>query len=223
MIELLIVIAIIAILAAMLLPAVNRARDNAKRSACVNNQKQIATMFMQYADASSSMAPPSGMSDSRLWQALLEYVGGGKSYNGGFDNRLVFVMDYARPASRSGNYFVEPIFACPAWQDDNPASATPWVLRNYGINQYFASDNVSRKVTRIRTPSRRAMCMDHAGIRRVGRHDKADIAAAYRHLGTQTFAFADGHVEFLHFEEVPFDYINDADARSFWGQPDKTE
>jgi prepilin-type N-terminal cleavage/methylation domain-containing protein/prepilin-type processing-associated H-X9-DG protein len=48
LIELLVVIAIIAILASILFPVFARARDNARRAACISNMKQIGLGVMQY-------------------------------------------------------------------------------------------------------------------------------------------------------------------------------
>ena len=50
LIELLIVIAILAILVAMLLPALNSAREKARSAQCLNTLKQCGTLSAAYAD-----------------------------------------------------------------------------------------------------------------------------------------------------------------------------
>ncbi len=64
LIELLVVIAIIGILAAILLPALARARESARRSSCANNLKQFGIVFKMYANEAGGKFPPMQMLDS---------------------------------------------------------------------------------------------------------------------------------------------------------------
>jgi len=58
LIEILVTVTIIAILAAMVLPAINRAKEKAREVSCMNNLKQLGIILLLYAEDNDDWLPP---------------------------------------------------------------------------------------------------------------------------------------------------------------------
>ena len=192
LIELLVVIAIIAILAAILFPVFARARENARRSSCTSNLKQIGLGILQYAQDYDEKFP-----------ALRNNSGAAGAPNGdGNGGIFVAIQPYLKSTQ---------IMQCPSEptaQDSNPASNgytdyTYNVALGYDFNIYPGSRGLS--IAALTQSSLTVEVCDYSsGAADSWPGDATNnglanfpINVATRHLDTQNFLFCDGHVKSL--------------------------
>jgi prepilin-type N-terminal cleavage/methylation domain-containing protein len=211
LIELLVVIAIIAILAAILFPVFARARENARRTSCVSNLKQMGLAFMQYTQDYDERLP-NNMADIGTGQP-----GGAWS---GVANRW-FWPQILHPYHKS-----EQIFTCPSSSytgkpQDGHYGANSWIVMSppsapnppatYSLAQiansagtYMAMDsgtyNIGAYLTHTPNSGFYLPGVGDLGVAYTGTVPAAPRDADFRsgrHFGGVSVCFADGHAKWL--------------------------
>ena len=143
LIELLVVIAIISILAALLLPALQKAKGAANQAYCKNNVKQLVTAYILYSNGYNGSLVIPTQSDSTRWATT--------EFNNWGHHILLFL---------NNNY---DVFVCPSapahpdWcikNGDELNKYNVWMLNGYLGNPDFEySNKKALKISQIKHPS----------------------------------------------------------------------
>jgi prepilin-type N-terminal cleavage/methylation domain-containing protein/prepilin-type processing-associated H-X9-DG protein len=130
LLELLVVIAVIALLTAMLLPALARAKQKAVSAQCLANLKQVGVALQMYVDDNSQMFP------GPVW------AGARASYDNHSSEELIsYIATYLGAPAPSPTTVVARAFVCPGYMRDAPGLTSE--LRSLiGRKVYLLNDDL---------------------------------------------------------------------------------
>ena len=144
LVELLVVIAIIGVLIALLLPAVQAAREAARRTSCSSNLKQIGIALHNYHDTNNRLPAGSLPTFVSGFTAILPFIEQGNTYD-----QYNFNISYSDPFNQAVLDQEIPIYLCPSMgigrtvpeRNCNETGAPSSYLLNEGSSPYQRSSN----------------------------------------------------------------------------------
>ncbi len=120
LVELLVVIAIIAILAALLLTALQGAKNKAVQTSCLSNQRQVGLALQMFLDDHNDQLPPGG-TNSLFLTELPIYAEGGE-FNRHLGYHLASYVSLPHPETLAGRTNLIRIMLCPGYLRSLPGS-----------------------------------------------------------------------------------------------------
>lgn len=227
LVELLVVIAIIGLLAAILFPVFGRARENARRSVCLSNLKQIGLGLMQYVQDYDEYYPYGNFgcstctsSQGESWRlAIYSYV----------KSKQVFVCP-SNPNNKSAARYdgTSPNAELQAMFPDLPSFRV-----SYAANAFFANSlgtqpplggangDPAHKLSAMASPSTLYLAGESLSIYDYVRVDQTATSAGsdqpwtFGHMQTTNVLFADGHAKVMKWAQTcisPYSWRMDGGA-----------